>query len=572
MAMSTDHNDSEREGQEYRAAAPRSLLSLLCLLGACAQASDEVPEDGKVLAQASATTQVVNVPDPNGTYFAEVKANGTGCPSGTWLSSISPDGQTFTTTFSSYYAEVNASTKFAAKDCIITIRMHTPQGRSFSVQSLSYTGYAVLEPGVVGQQMANYYFQGLPAPVGDTNRTELRGPYDAPYLFQDDVQLASRVWSPCGVARDLIVMTRVLVQSATPGRFGYINLSALDGSGKLQLKLSSRTCSPGDPGSSSTPADSPSKPKPPPVGGTTQPPIGAVGGTTQPPISAVGGTTQPVRPPNSNLPSWAVPLLGQYAVRTDTYSISPIGPMLSDAQLALAEFVEVGDRLELRTQLCGKESSSLGLTTYLRTPDAWPETRHRVVLGRNNTWSTEERAWSVGYDRDGYAGCAGRRGARVPKRPEQTWIRGDTCVCGSTSSAPTLDDCRVTDPDRDGAPGIAFKYRGTPDADTWVAHTGMVSRTHYENGKVDPHGEHYASLDVDEYTYQLACEPSACNLPSISSPCTSEYNGSQFRRLPLHPATQAKWTCSDLRSSIASFFTPPLAPSRCTRDSYTREP
>ena len=55
-------------------------------------------------------------------------------------------------------------------------------------------------------------------------------------------------------------------------------------------------------------------------------------------------------------------------------------------------------------------------------------------------------------------------------------------MCGSTSSAPTLDDCRVTDPDRDGAPGIACKYRGTPDAETRTASADQQIRARTHGG------------------------------------------------------------------------------------------
>lgn len=300
--------------------------------------------------------------------------------------------------------------------------------------------------------------------------------------------------------------------------------------------------------------------------------------TSAPTMLEVLGTSSTVPPAsaplNSSLPKWAQPLLGQYAVRTDTFSMSPFGPMLSEHRISLAEFVEVAGGLELRTKVCTKESTGLGLTVYLRTPEAYPEIRQRVVLAQNG-WSTQGAPVSIGYERGGYAGCSGRRGQRVPKRPEQTWIRGDTCACNSLSDVPTFDDCRLTDPDRDGQPGLAFKYRGpTPEVDTWVAHTATVSRWRYVSGTVDPGGAHYGAIKNDEASFMIACEPGTCGLPNITRPCTSNYNGSQFQRLPPPPPGTATWTCDLLRQNQASVFTGARAatPNSCTREEATPDP
>jgi hypothetical protein len=297
--------------------------------------------------------------------------------------------------------------------------------------------------------------------------------------------------------------------------------------------------------------------------------------TSAPAALEVIGTQQPTTPPVSGtLPSWARPLLGQYTARTDAFSMSPIGPMLSEHQIALSEFVEVPGGLELRTKLCVKESTGLGLTVYLRTPEAYPEIRQRVVLAQNG-WSTQAAPLSVGYDRDGYPGCDGRRGQRIPKRPEQTWIRGTTCVCNALSDEPTFDDCRVTDPDRDGNPGIAFKYRGAaPDVETWVAHTASVSRWRYVSGTIDPGGSHYGAIKNDEASFLIACEPGTCGIPNISRPCTSNYNGTQFHRLSAPPPGMASWTCESLRQNLESLFTGPRppTPNSCTRDQATQAP
>src|SRR5262245_48216078 len=90
----------------------RRLSSLLAVLlgalsslggtGCSADTSDElIAESNQELGQS------IDVPNPSGAYFANVTANGSGCPAGTWTADISPDGKAFTVAFSAYEAIVN---------------------------------------------------------------------------------------------------------------------------------------------------------------------------------------------------------------------------------------------------------------------------------------------------------------------------------------------------------------------------------------------------------------------------------------------------------------------------------
>jgi hypothetical protein len=232
---------------DLRSATRDLLLCATLLLGAtaCGASDDTDPTDPTDEASSSPApaplAQQSGGPDPSGTYFAEVTANGTGCPQGTWNTRISRDGLVFTTTFSAYEARVNPGDSIAVRDCQLDIRLHTPSGQSYSVQSFAYTGYAHLEQGVTARQLATYYFQGQPVQT-PSGRTELVGPHDADFLFKDDVPITDAVWSPCGLERDLMINTRILLQNGSPQRSGYMNLSAVDGSSALVVKLASRPC------------------------------------------------------------------------------------------------------------------------------------------------------------------------------------------------------------------------------------------------------------------------------------------------------------------------------------------
>jgi hypothetical protein len=189
--------------------------------------------------------QGVDVPNPSGAYFANITANGSGCPAGTWQAAISDDGKAFTVTFSGYEATVSPGAAMSVKDCTLAINLKTPEGLSFSVSDFHYQGYAILDqPGMTAMQSAKYYFQGNPVPATE-NRTNLTGPYNDSYLFSDSIGVADLVWSPCGASRTLNAQTRIVLQNnAQHNGSGYMNTSSVDGQVQTVMRfgLSWRTC------------------------------------------------------------------------------------------------------------------------------------------------------------------------------------------------------------------------------------------------------------------------------------------------------------------------------------------
>jgi hypothetical protein len=208
----------------------------------CASESDQAGESADSEPQAlQAGGDEKRIEDPGGSYFASVTANGTGCRPGTWETSIAPDGQTFTTTFSEFETEVNRSSMISVKDCQLNVVLHSPQGLSFAVQDFYYGGYAFLEEDVNLRQIANYYFSGTPNDNAEA-RTELNGPYDDTYLFEDKRKDVDLVFAPCGTERNLQIRSTMRLRNSSPRRNGYGNLAAIDGKTKLVFKLAWRRC------------------------------------------------------------------------------------------------------------------------------------------------------------------------------------------------------------------------------------------------------------------------------------------------------------------------------------------
>lgn len=179
--------------------------------------------------------------DAEGGFFVAVNARGTGCPAGSWTSSISSDGQVFTMTFSAYEISVNVETQASTRDCVLGLKLQSPRGLQFSLPTIYYGGYAFLEQGVSARQTASYSFRSGAAV--NQPPSQLRGPYDSDFLFTHAARtVQDRTWSPCGYDRVVNVNTQISMQNGNPRASGYMNLSAVDGEAKLVLRLAWRGC------------------------------------------------------------------------------------------------------------------------------------------------------------------------------------------------------------------------------------------------------------------------------------------------------------------------------------------
>lgn len=193
-------------------------------------------EDADADGAASATDAGPTTPAPSGFYVSDVKANGTGCPPGTWKTELSADGKHLAVRFSSYELDLTSDEAIAVADCSLAFELHTPPNVSFSLARAEYRGNADLEAGVVARQTAQYYFQGDPVSGGEA-RAELRGPFDDDFVLTNEIAKGDAVWSPCGVERDLNVITRLRLQNGEPRATGYLVLDRV-----LDVEFATRSC------------------------------------------------------------------------------------------------------------------------------------------------------------------------------------------------------------------------------------------------------------------------------------------------------------------------------------------
>ena len=169
------------------------------------------------------------------TYVTGVTANGTGCPAGSWK--VDGEGNI---TFDEYEVSLAAGANGTQQTlhCQLAIQLAHQANASYAVESFGFSPYVFLEPGTSFTASARYYWQGNPVAANDTLRS-LQGPYDNDAVLSDDVSLQDRVWSPCGVSRDLNVSTMIHV-AQTQARAAYAQVSTI---ALKDLKLAVRACS-----------------------------------------------------------------------------------------------------------------------------------------------------------------------------------------------------------------------------------------------------------------------------------------------------------------------------------------
>ncbi|MET0339674.1 MAG: DUF4360 domain-containing protein [Polyangiales bacterium] len=229
----------------------RHVAPLLAALSACAGDPAAAPPAAPLRAEQAAAAEASEktldadamqaLSDAEGTFFAAVRAEGSGCPEGTLNTRVSPDGKAFTTTFTSYEARIDAGTETMTRNCRFAILLDAPGGRSFCVKQFGYSGNAFLQAGVSGSQTADYYFNEQKLST-ESARSELVGPYDADFVFTDTVSVDEEIWSPCEEQRDLFVDTSLALSNGDPRGAGFINVAAADGTSTIELRLASHRC------------------------------------------------------------------------------------------------------------------------------------------------------------------------------------------------------------------------------------------------------------------------------------------------------------------------------------------
>lgn len=186
-----------------------------------------------------------NPPPPSGRIVIDtVAVNGSGCPTGTAAVTVSPDNTAFTVTYSNYLARVGpgSAPTDRKKDCQLNLRVHVPGGYTYAIVSAGYRGFASLAPGASGTQRASYHFQGNARTTNSTHH--FKGGFNGNWQTTDTVDVAARVFAPCGEERNLNINTELRVERGTssPSATNFIEMDSTDGRIKTVYHMAWKRC------------------------------------------------------------------------------------------------------------------------------------------------------------------------------------------------------------------------------------------------------------------------------------------------------------------------------------------
>jgi len=182
----------------------------------------------------------------------EMTFGGSGCPQGTVQVIASPDGQTISVLFDSFYAATEDGDTRDRKSCNLALPIHVPSGVSLGIFQVDYRGYAYV-PNISRASTSirsEYFWAGIRGPV---RQTTFPAGYDDDFAFTDRLAAGSIVWSPCGEDLNFRINTSIDARKGdryTNGQEAEITVDTTDVivSGRqlipfFEARLVSRVCS-----------------------------------------------------------------------------------------------------------------------------------------------------------------------------------------------------------------------------------------------------------------------------------------------------------------------------------------
>lgn len=143
--------------------------------------------------------------------LGEPAVAGSGCPSGTVSTVLSPDQKQLSILFDEYIVEAGSNgKKLSRKSCNIAIPVHVPQGFSVSIFKVDYRGYAYVPRRGMGSFKVEYFFAGQRGP---RLAKSFRGGFDDEFTFTNKLAAYALVWSKCGADVNLRVNSSMLLKT-----------------------------------------------------------------------------------------------------------------------------------------------------------------------------------------------------------------------------------------------------------------------------------------------------------------------------------------------------------------------
>ncbi|MEY4515487.1 MAG: hypothetical protein RLZZ450_7609 [Pseudomonadota bacterium] len=184
-------------------------------------------------------------------------------------------------------------------------------------------------------------------------------------------------------------------------------------------------------------------------------------------------------------------------------------------------------------------------TLTLRDDFAWtnaarlPPEQHTLVL-RDGKIRSESATRTLGYEPTQPDDCT--PGARIAARPGQAWLKDGKCECRSEPLPILATDCRVTDVDGDGQPGLAIRHTGITNM---VEAARVKDGCQIDDGVLAADGSMRAIYLQNYDVLDLSCGAQQCSHNDVAG-CPRELNKVWFEPLPDAPPSGKPWDCAEV--------------------------
>jgi len=195
-------------------------------------------------AQADSDQGTTMIPAKDSVIVKIVTMNGSGCPAGTAMAQMYPDGTGFRIFYNDYLVQDGdgAPPVDVRKNCQINLQVKTPRGYTYAISRASYRGYAHLVTGAVGTQLSHFYFAGMSQT--QTYKHTFVGPYHGSWNVVDTPSLDSLQFAPCDEDRNLNINTelRVFNDSGTENKISFMSMGTSTTRFSADYDFEWRTC------------------------------------------------------------------------------------------------------------------------------------------------------------------------------------------------------------------------------------------------------------------------------------------------------------------------------------------
>jgi len=168
-----------------------------------------------------------NSPDLSSVQISAVAFSGTGCPTGSVSTDLSPDKTVVTFGFDAFQTYIGAGTTVHdhSKNCQLHLNLTYSDNLQFAVVGSTYHSFAQLDTGLTYTILSTYYFPQNASATTITSTTITGGGIWAEgqvYTLSDPVPTASYIYSPCSTNSTLDFNDRIAISTADSTMSGQI--------------------------------------------------------------------------------------------------------------------------------------------------------------------------------------------------------------------------------------------------------------------------------------------------------------------------------------------------------------